>query len=212
MFLFKYFTSFKSINHSPRKNYWENCIYHRHSFLWNFLSSNNRLKNLPQNGWNSSNHSECFWPSSVAKPHEIQTLYCSQGCNQWVWRFIESKLYFIWEGKEGLNELKANWYGKIDLLFANILPWALMSEPVPPYPRENNLQRKMCPRKRGLKMISTTNTQTFLEDFINIHLQQWELYKIQKPELGIRHWYLLWREHTFHQIEHSPLRTKKELS
>lgn len=57
------FMDFKSINHSLRKKYWENCIYRRHSFLWSFLSSNNRLKNSPHTGWNSNNHSECFWLS-----------------------------------------------------------------------------------------------------------------------------------------------------
>ena len=50
------------------------CRYHRHSFLWNFLRGNNRLKSSPQTGWNSSNHSKDFWPSESAKPHKMQAL------------------------------------------------------------------------------------------------------------------------------------------
>lgn len=206
MCLFKYFTSFKSIDHCPRKNSWENCIYHRHSFLWNFLSSNNRLKNLPQTGWNSSNHSECSWPSYVEKPYEIQTLYCSQGCNQWVWRFIVSKLHFIWEGNKGWNELKANWDGKIDLLllisYHKPCVWTIS-----PLSQRKQAIKENVSQEGGLKIISTTNTQTLLDDFISIHLQQWELYKIQKPEMGDQIlMFLMKRTHI------SSIKTKKELS
>lgn len=212
MFLFKYFMAFKGIDHCPRNKYWENCMYHRQSFLWNFWSGNNRLKNSPQTGWNSSSHSECFWPALSSKaPWNIDSVFHRDATNST--DFLRASYFVFWEGNQGWNELSANWNRRIDplLLRSCYSPYAWT---ISPHPKENKLQRKMCRKKGDLNMIPIINTQTCLEDCISFHLQQWMFYLWNpKWELGIRHWRSLKRKHTFplNRIL-SPLRTKKELS